>query len=25
MGGRDPFFNDNFSYAYEDFRIKTTN
>ncbi len=23
MGGRDPFFNDNFSYAYEDFRIKT--
>ena len=23
MGGRDPFFNDNLSYAHEDFRIKT--
>lgn len=23
MGGRDPFYNDNLSYAHEDFRIKT--
>lgn len=23
MGGRDPFFNDNLSYAYEEFRIRT--
>jgi len=22
MGGRDPFFNDNLSYAHEDFRIR---
>jgi len=24
MGGRDPFYNDNLSYAHEDFRLRRT-